>query len=92
LPKAFATGQSVAVHVTGTNNGTAGLRSWLVDASQTTLSNMVTTYVGPGLVSGSFTLSYTLTATNSAEFLFFKGPNFNTNIDNVTISAITVTY
>jgi hypothetical protein len=52
----------------------------------------VTTYVGAGLVSGSFTLNYTLTATNSAEFLFFKGPTFNTNIDNVTISAITVTY
>jgi hypothetical protein len=92
LPKAFATGQSVAVHVTGTNNGTAGLRSWLVDGSQATLSNMVTTYVGPGLVSGSFTLDYTLTATDSAEFLFFKGPTFSTNIDDVTISAITVTY
>jgi hypothetical protein len=92
LPRAFTTGQSVAVHVTGTNSGTAGLRSWLVDNAQTTLSNIVTTYVGAGLPSGSFTLDYTLTATNSAGFLFYKGPNVGVNIDNVTISAITITY
>jgi hypothetical protein len=92
LPKTFMTGQSVAVHVTGTNNGTAGLRSWLVDGSQTTLSNMVSTYVGTGLPSGSFTLDYTLTATNSAGLLFYKGPTFDTNIDNVVISSITVSY
>jgi len=92
LPRTFTTGQSVAVHVAGTNNGTVGLRSWLVDSSQTTLSNVVTTYVGAGLPSGSFTLDYTLIATNSAGFLFYKGPSVGTNIDNVTISSITITY
>ncbi|MEI9938353.1 MAG: hypothetical protein WDO69_14120 [Pseudomonadota bacterium] len=92
LPHTFTTGQSLAVHVVGTNNGTAGLRSWLVDSSQTTLSNVVTTYVGAGLPSGSFTLDYTLTATGSAGLLFYKGPSFGTNIDSVTISSISVTY
>jgi len=92
LPKTFTTGQSVAVHVTGTNNGSAGIRSWLVNASQTTLSNVVTTYVAAGLPSGSFTLDYTLTATDTAGLLFYKGPSVGTNIDNVSISSITVTY
>ncbi|MET0795482.1 MAG: hypothetical protein ABW061_28445 [Polyangiaceae bacterium] len=92
LPKTFSTGQSLAVHVTGTNSGTVGIRSWLVNGSQTTLSNVVTTYVGAGLPSGSFTLDYTLTATNAAEFLFFKGPSAGANIDNVAVSSITISY
>jgi len=92
LPRTFSMGQSVAVHVAGTNKGTVGLRSWLVDSAQTTLSNVVTTYVGAGLPSGSFMLDYTLTATSPAGFLFYKGPAVGTNIDNVTISSITITY
>jgi hypothetical protein len=92
LPRTFNAGQRVAVHVAGTNNGTAGLRSWLVDSAQTTLSNVVTTYVGVGLPAGSFMLDYTLTATSPAGFLFFKGSSVGTNIDNVTLSSITITY
>jgi len=91
LPKTFTTGQSLAVHVTGTNNGSLGIRSWLVNTSQTTLSNLAT-YVGASLPSGSFTLDYTLTATDAAGLLFFKGPMSGTNIDNVTIASITITY
>jgi hypothetical protein len=56
------------------------------------LSNVVTSYVGAGLPSGSFTLDYTLTATNAAGLLFFKGPTFDSNIDDVTLSSITITY
>jgi len=92
LSQALSTGQTLTVHVTGVNNGTAGLRSWLVNTTQATSSNAVTTYVGAGLPSGSFTLDYVLTATGSAGYLFIKGPAYGTNIDSIVISSVTVTY
>ena len=94
LSQTLCSGQSVVVHATGVNNGTAGLRSWLIDGAQSTNSNVVTAYVGTSLPSGSFTLDYTLTvlADKTAGFLFIKGPVYGTNIDNIIISTITVTY
>ena len=83
--------QSVAVHVTGTNNGTVGLRSWLVDGSHHAVQRRrhdTSAGVFPPAV---FTLDYTLMATSSAGLLFFKGPGVGTNIDNVTFSSRAIT-
>lgn len=41
---------------------------------------------------GRAALDYTLTATNAVGFLFYKGPTFDTDIDSVSISSITISY
>src|SRR5574344_232283 len=91
LPSAVESGTVVSVEIKGTNNGTAGFRSWLVDNSQTTLSNQYVDAKGAGLPSGAFDLKYDLTATGTATNFFVKGAAYGTNIDNVDFTYITVT-
>jgi arabinoxylan arabinofuranohydrolase len=91
LPRPVVNAEVIEVNVKGTNNGTRGFRSWLVDGGNTTLSNQVTS-ASLGVPSGAFDISYSLTANGAASYLYFKGPDFATNIDDVTIASITVTY
>ena len=93
LAQTFNDGQSLSAHVTGTNNGAVGLRSWLINNAQGTNTNIIS-YLGTSLPAGSFTLDYTLTvsAGKTASYLFFKGPVYGTNIDSIVLSSVTVTY
>jgi hypothetical protein len=94
LPRQLSVGESVVVHVTGTNRATTGLRSWLVDSSQVTSSNMAlfTGQSGSTVPPASFTLDYTLTVTSGTPgLLFFKAPTPGGIIQNVTFLTVTVT-
>src|SRR6478736_5877979 len=95
LPRTMAPGQTVVVHVTGSNQGTTGFRSWLVDNSQTTSTN-VQFFTGTNsstIPIGNFTLDYSLTVLDglNPSYLFFKAPSFGGIIENVTFTSITVT-
>ncbi|HKO50457.1 MAG TPA: hypothetical protein VJV79_22195, partial [Polyangiaceae bacterium] len=91
LPHPLIVGQSVVVHVTGTNQGTTGFRSWLVDIMQGTSSNLEV-FTASTVPPGSFTLDYTLTVNSGTpSFLFFKAPSSGGIIENVTFTTITVT-
>lgn len=83
-------GDVITVTVKGTYNGSAGFRSWVIDDSQTTMSDIAGTDVFPAK-KGDFTATYTLTVTGSATRLFFKGPAWdNPNVDNCTFNSITI--
>ena len=92
LPTPLETGQSITVHITGTNNGKVGFRSWLVDDVQTTNSNLYLDLIGEGLAAGDFDKTYVLTATAYSTYVFFKGPQYGTNIDNITMKSVSVKY
>ena len=92
LPTPLDKDQSITVHIKGTNNGATGFRSWLVDDVQTTASNLYLDAKAEGLKPGAFDLTYVLTATQPITYLFFKGPQYGTNIDDITWSFITVAY
>jgi arabinoxylan arabinofuranohydrolase len=91
LLKTINSGESLKVNIQGVNHGALGFRSWLVDGGNTTLSNIVKSS-DLGLPSGDFSLDYTLTSTGAAAYLYFKGPVYGTNIDDITVKSITVTY
>jgi len=94
LPNGLSVGQSVVVHVTGTNQAATGFRSWLVDNMQVTSSNVVqfTGQNGSTVPPANFTLDYTLTVTTGTPwYLFFKAPSSGGIIENVTFLTITVT-
>ena len=69
-----------------------GFRSWLVDDSQTTNSNVFNTNDEVGFTGGEIELLYDLEATTAAGQLFFKGPSYGVNIDDLEISKIYVKY
>lgn len=81
------------VKIKGTCNGTVGFRSWLVNSGNTTLSNQWEAEKEEGFQApGSFEYEYQLTATNEAAYLFFKGREYGTNIDDLTLTSIEVAY
>ncbi|MCQ2593063.1 MAG: hypothetical protein MJ188_09805 [Treponema sp.] len=95
LPTEMVADSQITVHITGTNNGKAGFRSWVVDQNQTTLSDPL--YLGfkpdgADYVEGDFDITYTLNATAPAMYLFIKGPQWGTMIDNLVIKSVAVTY
>ena len=95
LPVEMNAGDYITVHLTGTNNGDTGFRSWVVDNNQTTLSDPL--YLdfkkdGADYVTGDFDITYTLNATAPATFLFIKGPQWGTMIDKLTIKSVAVIY
>jgi lysophospholipase L1-like esterase len=96
LPSSVKAGTAVTVTVTGTNSGTTGFRSWLIDGNQTTVSNqytdsLYTNYTGGTMENGSFSFTYILTATETASSLFFKAPTYNTKIQNIEIDSLSIT-
>lgn len=86
-------GDVITVHITGTNNGVSGFRSWVVDQNQTTLSDpLYLDSAFSGLPEGDFDITYTLNATAPAQYLFIKGPQWGTMIDKLTIKSVAVSY
>lgn len=93
LPQTLEAGKTITVHLTGTNAGTSGFRSWVVDDHQTTLSDplyMDSTF--DKLPQGDFDLTYTLNATADAIYLFIKGPQWGTMLDNITLKSVAVIF
>lgn len=90
LAKTVNSGESLEVKVKGTAASAVGFRSWLVDGSYTTLANIVKSS-DLGITTGNFDVTYTLVSTGAGAYLYFKGPAYGTNIDNLTIQSITVT-
>lgn len=93
LPQTLTAGSTITVHLTGTNAGASGFRSWVVDDHQTTLSDplyMDSTF--DKLPQGDFDLTYTLNATADALYLFIKGPQWGTMLDNLTIKSVAVIF
>jgi len=89
LPLVVANGKTVKVHVTGTNNGTAGFRIWLTDNSEKTDdATIINDYKGEGLPAGDFDITTSMTASADNTYLFFKGASYGTNIDDIVIKSI----
>jgi len=93
LPVSLKKDESLTVNVKGTNNGTKGFRSWLVNDFIETKSNIYDGFVAnkSDYVSGKFNITYTLIANENVNRLYFKGPVYGTNIDDVDFEEITVT-
>jgi len=86
-------GDVITVHLTGTNEGVSGFRSWVVDDHQTTNSDpLYLDSIFDKLPQGDFDLTYTLNATNPSIYLFIKGPQWGTMLDKITLKSVAVTY
>lgn len=97
LAQDIEAGESVRVTVKGTNRGEKGFRSWLVDATTATCCANEDLYIytaagNEAFTVGDFTITYTLLASASCSYLFFKGPAYGTNIEDLSIQSIDVTY
>jgi len=92
LAKELAAGDTITVHLTGTNNGKSGFRSWVIDNNQTTNSDIYMGCAFDALPQGDFDVTYQLTATNPAMHLFIKGPQWGTMIEKVTFKSVAVIY
>lgn len=92
LPKELGRGASLKVILRGTYNGTKGFRSWLIDQSQTTNSNIINTNDEADFEGGEFELAYTLTALTASQYLFYKGPSYGVNIDDLIVKEILISY
>lgn len=97
LAQDLEAGEDVRVTVRGTNRGEAGFRSWLVDATTATCCANEGLYIftqagNEEFTVGDFEITYTLTASAPCSYLFFKGPVYGTNIEDLSISSIDVTY
>lgn len=93
LPETLPAGASITVHLTGTNNGTSGFRSWIVDDHQTTLSDpLYLDSAFDGLPAGDFDITYTLNTKEDGMFLFIKGPQWGTMLDNIILKSVAVIY
>lgn len=92
LKKPLKNGDTISVTIKGTYNGSKGFRIWLIDKKdQATRSNQIDT-ASISLKTGKFSKTFKLTATGVANQIFFKGPTWqDQNIDNLTISSITIT-
>lgn len=88
LPATVKAGETVTVQVKGNSDG--NFRVWLIDAQETTNSN-VYVMADNGFTSGDFDQTIELTATADSTELFFKGPSWDTPINNLTITELTVT-
>lgn len=86
-------GKTLNVKIKGTMNGSLGFRSWLADSGDRTLSNQWSAKDEPGFAApGAFEYEYSLTATEPASYLFFKGIQYGTNIDSLTLTSVEVAY
>lgn len=93
LPETLAAGESITVHLTGTNYGKSGFRSWIVDDHQTTLSDpLYLDSAFDGLPAGDFDITYTLNTTADGMFLFIKGPVWGTMLENIVLKSVAVIY
>lgn len=90
LNSPLANGNTITVTLKGKYNGSKGLRSWLIDDNQITLSNQADMSVFP-TTPGKFSVTFKYTSTGNATQLFFKGPSWqDSNVDDITITSITI--
>lgn len=97
LSQDIAEGQYIVVRVTGNNAGAAGFRSWLVDSVTTTCTGnsdlyLFTKAANADFTVGDFEVTYKLPASADCNYLFFKGPAYGTNIEDLSITSIEVSY
>lgn len=92
LERPLEADETITVHMTGINNGTAGFRCWTVDDNQTTNSNLYTDKIGEGLEPGEFDVTFTLTATAESTYFFVKAPSWDAMIDDIVITSVAVLF
>lgn len=97
LAQDLEAGESVSITVKGTNKGELGFRSWLVDATTATCCSNDGLYFftetgNEAFTVGDFEVTYTLVASAPCSYLFFKGSSYGTNIEDLSIHTIDVTY
>ncbi len=89
-------GENVRVTVKGSSVGE--FRMWLVATGQATASNIMTSSE-LGFFGGDFEFTFVLTAEDhdgkgitAANGFCFKGPTWNTNLDQLTVKSVELTY
>ncbi len=89
-------GENVRVTVKGSSVGE--FRMWLVASGQATASNIMTSSE-LGFFGGDFEFTFILTAEDhdgkgitAANGFCFKGPTWNTNLDQLTVKSVELTY
>lgn len=92
LEHAIQCDDSITVHMTGINNGTAGFRCWTIDDHQTTNSNLYLDCVGEALAPGPFDITFTLTATSESVYFFVKAPSWDSEIDDIVVKSVAIIY
>ncbi len=95
LPQDVSAGETVYVHVKGINNGPQGFRSWLVDNNSTTCVGDKDLYFftqdkNDAFAVGEFDITYALPPNADCGHLFFKGPTYGVNIEDLTLSSVEV--
>ncbi len=92
LTKTLSEGDSVKVYIRAKDNAGSGFRCWLSDGSGTAYSegNTSADVFKPG-TSGE-KLTFTRTATNTADRLLIKAPTYDSTIEDLEIEYIGVEY
>ncbi len=100
LPFEVKAGETVTVHAVGSSDG--DFRVWLGDDSQSTLAQSTEgalwyASTNGGFTAGDFDLTFDLVCTDvdgkgvdTATCIIFKGPSYNTNLDNFKLVSLTV--
>ncbi len=88
LPETVKAGETITVHIAGSSAD--NFRVWLIDTNETTNSNLYV-MADNGFTSGEFHETFDLTATADSTELFFKGASWNTPINNLTLTEVSIT-
>ena len=100
LPFEVKVGETVTVHAVGSSDG--DFRVWLGDDSQSTLAQSTEgalwfASTNGGFTAGDFDLTFDLVCTDvdgkgvdTATCIIFKGPSYNTNLNNFKLVSLTV--
>ncbi len=86
MPKTIKTGESVKVYVNAKDNGGTGFRAYLTGGADVAVSDI---FKAEKIISDG--VEFTLTSTNdNAGYILFKGPNYYTNMADITFEYIAV--
>lgn len=89
LPTMVAAGETVKLRIKGNDRGTKGFRLWLsATGADANVSEQLSSV--DHKISGEFTWDLSLTAKEDARYLEIKGITYDTKIENLTISSVTV--
>lgn len=80
--------ETVTVHVKGSSDG--DFRVWLIDEQEVTNSDIYQISLDD-FTSGDFDKTFNLTATAEATEIFFKAPTWDTTLNNLTITELSIT-
>lgn len=92
LPKMYTAGEEVKLLIKGNNGGDNGFRFYLVEGEIDKAMSDIAESFTDGIPSGEFTWEKTLTvsADSQGDYLLFKGRDWQTPIDTLTITSIVV--